>query len=196
MATVKTNMVILEKKIEDRLGSLTNETILRPVMFGLIDLITNRIHIEGKDSNGQQIGIYSSGYMQVRTGNYANAERFKKGKKVGQIKNAGRFTDRTIRLNRNTGTFSGEEKVGTNRPNYNRSDDPKVVISLTRQLENDYGVEPTERGYGIGFKNKHNYDKSQWVQQLYRKRIFDLTESEIEYAHNYIRQLVVDQLNN
>lgn len=47
---------------------------------------------------------------------------------------------------------------------YNRSSDTKVVISLTRQLENDWSVIATSRGYGIGFKNPFNVQKSIWAE--------------------------------
>lgn len=73
---------------------------------------------------------------------------------------------------------------------YKRNADSKVIISLTRQLENDYAVVATQRGYGIGFLNKHNFDKSQWVQLTYGKRIFDLSEREKNIALDEINDLV------
>lgn len=196
MATVKTNIVHVGAQIKKKLGGMTNEVILRPVMAGVLDLLKTRIHIDGKASSGQQIGTYSAGYMKVRTGNFLNAEKFKKGKKAGKLKNSGTFTDAVIRLDKKTGVFTGEDKVGKKRPNYNRSSDPKVIISLTRQLENDYAIVPTPKGYAIGFKNPHNFDKSQWVQLTYKKRIFDLTKGEQEYVTNYVRDLIVEQLNS
>ena len=47
---------------------------------------------------------------------------------------------------------------------HNRSADSKVIISLTRQLENDWSVIATSKGYGIGFKNPFNYQKSIWIE--------------------------------
>ncbi|MBA3830066.1 MAG: hypothetical protein H0X33_14085 [Taibaiella sp.] len=127
-------------KLKDR------EYLLRPVAFGVLDLMTKRIHHEGKASDGQQIGQYSTGYL---------AERQK----------------------------------------YNRGSDPTVIISFTRQLENDYSVVATDKGYGIGFLNKHNFDKSQWVQGRYKKKIFELTGIEKKYALDYINDLVNSVIN-
>lgn len=52
---------------------------------------------------------------------------------------------------------------------FNRTADRKKIMSLTRQMENDLAVtgqEPfkTSQGYGIGFKNKFNADKADWLQ--------------------------------
>lgn len=178
--TIKSNAGAVVANIKLTLDQLKNpEYLIRPVCFGLIDLITKRIHIDGKASDGAAIGTYSTGYMKVRTGDFGNSVRFKRGAKKGQVKNAGTNT-----------------RTGKPRPQYNRSNDPKVIISLTRQLENDYTVIATEKGYGIGFKNSHNFQKSQWVQMTYNKRIFDLTKEEEQYAVDYINDLAGEAINN
>ena len=46
----------------------------------------------------------------------------------------------------------------------NRENDGKVVLSLTRNLENDTQVVATETGYGIGFNNPENVKKADWLQ--------------------------------
>jgi ribosomal protein S20 len=162
MATIKSNIVHVGAQIKRRLGNLTNETILRPAVQGVRQLIQERIHTDGKDSAGQAIGFYSNGYMKIRM--------------KGERKLKGGITEKFAK----------------------RSSDKKVVISLTRQLENDYAITPTQNGYGIGFKNSHNYDKSQWVQGkfIYNKRIFDMTKEEQEYVSNYVRELLIEQLNS
>lgn len=50
------------------------------------------------------------------------------------------------------------------RKKNNRGTDRNVIISLTRQLENDWSVIATQKGYGIGFKNPFNLQKADWVQ--------------------------------
>lgn len=158
---------------------------MRPVALAMIPEIAKRIHVQGKDSSGAQIGTYSSAYLRLRSGEYANADKNKKGVRL----NSGKFTEATIRLNKNSGVFSGEDKVGKARPNYNRGTDPKVIISLTRQLENDYAVIATTRGYGIGFNNVLNYNKSQWVQETYGKKIFNLTAEEKVLTGQIVNEL-------
>ena len=118
------------------------EYLLRPVAFGVIDLIQKRIHIDGKASDDNAIGIYSSGYVN-----------------------------------------------GLRKKN-NRGPSKKVIISLTRQLENNYAVIATPKGYGIGFLNPFDYKKTQYVEAIYDKPIFTLTESERQYALDYINDLV------
>lgn len=109
------------------------------------------------------------------------------------------------------------------RKKHERSDDRKVIISLTRQLENDWSVIATARGYGIGFKNPFNLQKAIWVQgghaastvkkhtrtiggksievESHNRKawpgygtIFSLTPSENKYASDLINQLTRDAL--
>lgn len=63
---------------------------------------------------------------------------------------------------------------------YNRSEDKKVVLSLTRQEENDFSIQPTNDGYGLGYTNEENFKKSQWAEKRYNKKISDLTTEEKE----------------
>lgn len=178
------NIDIVSKRIQERLKKLDDkEYLLRPVCFDIIELMTKRIHIDGRDSKNQQIGIYSKGYMALRTGKFKNADKFTKGKKKGFNKNSGKFTNK-----------ASKEKTGKDRPNYNRSSDPKVVISLTRKLENDWSVIATKRGYGIGFLNPDNFKKARWTENTYQKKIFSLTPEERDYAVKKIQDLIKKSL--
>jgi hypothetical protein len=117
------------------------EYLLRPVAIELIPEMTQRIHQEGKASDGGQIGTYSNSYLKQR-------ERNKRGA------------------------------------------DTKVIVSLTRQLENDWAVVPTEKGYGIGFNNPLNVQKMRWVEANKKKVIANLSENERRYAIERINELV------
>lgn len=79
------------------------------------------------------------------------------------------------------------------RKKHQRSDDRKVIVSLTRQLENDWSVIATSRGYGIGFKNPFNLQKARWVE-VQKGVIFSLTAGENKYASDLINQLTRDAL--
>jgi hypothetical protein len=76
-----------------------------------------------------------------------------------------------------------------------RSDDRKVIVSLTRQLENDWSVIATSKGYGIGFKNPFNLQKARWVE-VQKGKIFSLTSDENKYASDLITQLTNSALSN
>jgi hypothetical protein len=54
-----------------------------------------------------------------------------------------------------------------------RGEDRKVIVSLTRQLENDWAVLGTQTGYGIGFNNPLNRDKARRVEANKKKIIFN-----------------------
>lgn len=69
-----------------------------------------------------------------------------------------------------------------------RGPDKKIIVSLTRQLENDWSVIPTQNGYGIGFKNPFNKQKAIWVEEQKDKKIFKLSESEKQQSVLSIRE--------
>lgn len=181
MITTRTNTIQVLGKLTARINSLKNvDQLLRTLATNTRASMKHRIHVEGKDSNGNQIGTYSAPYMKVRTGDFLNADTFSKGVNKGKRKNSGTFTDAVIDFDANTGVFSGDEKAGKARPNYNRSDDTTVVISLTRQMENDMVVVATAKGYGIGYNNVENAKKVGYVENTYKKPIFKMTKEEKE----------------
>ncbi len=180
---VKTNLESVVKKLVTKLSVLKdNEYLLRPVVAELIPQMTERIHQEGLDSKGERIGTYSEGYMKVRTGQFGNTARTTKGANVGKPKNAG--------------TYTRGAKAGQARPQYHRNSDTKVVVSLTRQLENDWAVIATKNGYGIGFLNSHNRDKAGWVEETYNKKIFTTTAKEKEFVTNRLNELITGALGS
>lgn len=145
---IKTNIGQISKAVAERLKQLQDkEYFLRPVCFGLIDKMTQRIHIDGKGSDNAPIGNYSSDYLRRRQ----------------------------------------------NKP-YNRTGDTKIIVSLTRQLENDWSVIATQKGYAIGFLNEFNLQKARWVEGNKGKKIFSLTEDEQKYAVDYLNELTADAI--
>lgn len=122
--------------------------LLRPVAIETIALMTQRIHQEGRASDGGQIGTYSASYLELR------------------------------------------------QKKYNRSADTKVIVALTSQLENDWAVIATETGYGIGFNNPFNFQKSRWVEEIKGKVIFKLTTQEQQFVNERLQELVNNALNS
>jgi len=201
MISVTTNISVILKAKLNQIQELKNnpDPVLRTVALAVLPEMKHRVHVEGKDSSGGKIGTYSKGYMVLRTGAFKNADRNVKGANKGKLKNAGKFTDATIRLNKNTGVFTGEDKVGTARPRYNRTSDTKVILSLTRQMENDLSVVPSGNGYGIGYLNADNFKKAGYCETTYGKKILTkLTTEEKElairtaqeFAPEYLKTLV------
>lgn len=96
-------------------------------------------------------------------------------------------------------------QIGTYTPAYlkvrvnkhNRTADPRVILSLTRQTENDFTSGPqnpdptkTNKGYGIGYKNPENFNKSQWCEETYGKPIFQFTTQERENIPVIVRDFI------
>jgi len=117
--------------------------------------------------------------MKVRTGVFINSLKSKSGK----LKNAG--------------VFSKGKNKGAPRPRYNRTADTKVIASLTRQMENDEKVIAIPKGYGIGFSNPLNYNKSQWVEATYNRqgKIFAMNEGEIKAVNDIAQKFVDDAIS-
>jgi hypothetical protein len=79
---------------------------------------------------------------------------------------------------------------------YKRDASGKIIVSLTRQLENNWSVIATQNGYGIGFTNPFNLQKARWVEEVKGKAIFKLSKSEQQYSVDRINELVADALNS
>lgn len=156
--------------------------LLRFLAVNMLPVVHDRIHVEGKDASGGQIGTYSPGYMKVRTGNYPETV-LKSGK------NKGNFRTKKTKEGQ-AGVFTKGDHKGEPRPRYNRDSSTKVILSLTKEMELDFSVIADNNKYGLGFKNEHNFNKSQWVESTYKKKIFSLTPDEqeltLELAKKYI----------
>jgi hypothetical protein len=125
--------------------------------------------------------------MKLRTGNYDNAARYKRGARAGELKQ-GKTSD--------PGTYTKGVNKGQRRAQYNRDSSTKVIFSLTRQMENDWSIIAIPNGYGLGFKNAENFKKSQWVEKLYNKPVWILSEDEKKLALSIAENYIEGQLND
>lgn len=67
MATVTTNITGVLGKVVSNFELLkSKEFLLRPLAIETIPLMKERIHVEGKASDGGQIGEYANSYMRTR----------------------------------------------------------------------------------------------------------------------------------
>ena len=171
------------------------DKMLRSCAAGVLPVMKDRIHVKGLDSEEKPIGTYSEGYMKVRTGNFVNAKKFTKGKNKGKLKDAGvRTKKRVLTPFGKTGyAFTNIEAEGIARKKYNRSGDTKKIYSLERQMENDFSVQATDKGYGLGFNNPYNAQKAEWVQEQDKKIVYKLSEKEsklaVDIAIGYIQKI-------
>lgn len=171
------------KVLGDKLLSLAQtDQLVRTCATTALGMMKMRIHEQGKDANGNQIGTYSKRYMAVRTGAFVNAKRVTRGKNTGKLKDAG--------------IFSKGSNKGNARPRYHRTSDTRVILSLTRQMENDMKVIAIQHGrYGIGYSNTFNFQKSQWNEARYKKPIFSLSADEQAAVNEVAKKIVHDALS-
>jgi len=95
------------------------------------------------------------------------------------------------------GKASDDSQIGTYSNGYmaarvkaKRGESRKVIVALTSQLEQDWSVQATQTGYGIGFNNKINVDKMRWVEQQKNKIIANLAPEEKQYIRERLQELV------
>ena len=162
-----------------------NDRLLRLIAQSTLTDMKKRIHEHGEKADGSQIGEYSNAYMKIREGNFKNSEKFKKGKKKGEIKNAGVFT-------------KGENK-GSKRINYNRGDSRKIIFSLSGNMENQFVVIPTQKGYGLGWLDDKNPKKAEGLQFGNSKLkdfgiVYQLTEKEKQSIQPIIKNFLKENL--
>ena len=100
------------------------------------------------------------------------------------------------------GAASDGSQIGTysnaymrRREEAKRGESRKIIVSLTRQLENDWAVVATTKGYGIGFNNPLNRQKAGWVEEQKSKIIFNLSSEEKQYISERIEELVNGAIN-
>jgi len=123
------------------------ETVSRAAAVAVLPEFRNRIHVEGKKSDGSAIGTYSNSYLKLRQ-----------------------------------------------RAPYNRTSDPDVIASLTRQLENGYVLKATENGYTIGNASPYNDEKVKHLENQYGE-IFQLTQGEKELTQLVAQNTAIALMN-
>lgn len=90
------------------------------------------------------------------------------------------------------GTYS-EDYMNTRRKN-NRTEDRKIILSLTRQMENDMMPLPTSGGWGIGYSNPFNYEKAIWNEKRENQKILTALSKEEDQQVTDIVNDYVDEI--
>lgn len=176
MITITSNLQEVITQIKADIQGIDTDAMTREMATTVMGMMRERVHEGGKAADGSQIGRYSKGYLTQRSGAFKNASEsvVKKGKT--SRKDYGKYT-------------KGESKGGS-RIKYNRGTDPKVILSLTRQMESDMAIVPIEDGWGIGYNNSENYNKAVWNEKRYKKPVFAISDEEMkaidEIADKYI----------
>lgn len=134
---------------------------LRVALTTTLSVHKPRIFQAGLDAGRNKIGTYSTKTTYI--------SQSKQARKTGKTKFEG-------------GYAQYKKEIGKN-PGY-------VILRDTDQMYADYGIVFTGN-FGFGFKNKHNFEKSQWMETKYSKKIFSLARNEVNVlAKTLVRNLI------
>jgi hypothetical protein len=64
----------------------------------------------------------------------------------------------------------------------------KVILQATTQMLDDFKVIPDATGWGHGFSNDENANKSRYVEETYNKSIFELTGEEEKFLFDKLNK--------
>lgn len=179
-------------ELADKLKSIDKDDLLKMIAANTLPEIRRRVHVEGKSSDGSQIGTYSKGYMTLRTGEYKN-----KGKSNAGYYTKGKSAVYNIKSRKAAKYHSPRKVSGSSmRIMYNWPNDPKVILALTRKMQQQMVVLKTYNGWGIGYTNEDDYNKAIWNETRYKKSIWNLTEEEtvliLQESEKYINEKLND----
>lgn len=124
-----------------------------------------RIFQQGFDVRGAKIGIYSTKKISISKKNQA--------RQTGKTTFKGGYAEYKSAIGKNPGF---------------------VNLRNTDQMMMDYGIQGSALSYGFGFQNGDNYKKSQWMEEKYKKNIFDLSRHEENVLTNVLTDQIVKAL--
>lgn len=150
------------------------DKVLRIVATSMLGEIKVRIHQKGIASDGSDIGKYStkpayfppvSGLPKFDAQGKTGKKVFASGEKKGQAHKTRYFETGYSGLRGATG-----RQVS------------KVDLSLTGQLDKQFTIIPTEKGYGLGWPDAEKLIRAKGLEKHYGKEIWNLTADEREKA--------------
>ena len=100
------------------------------------------------------------------------------------------------------GLDSNNTPIGVYTPKYikhsrikaGRGADNKVILSLTRQMENGYMIVELANGTGIGCATHEDFQKVQWCEETYKKKIFAPTTEERTLVNQIAQDFIAKNL--
>lgn len=143
--TIDSNFSQFKEEFEKQVREIVENA--NPILFagasGILALVSQRIHVDGKRANGSAVGQYANSYLRIREKN-------------------------------------------------NRGADRKIILSLTRQMENDFTVVEVNGNVGLGFNNQTNFEKATFMEARFPGTYFISAEEEqvfIDVIDAYINGL-------
>lgn len=102
------------------------------------------------------------------------------------------------------GKDSNGTPIGTYTPAYikytrakaGRGTDNKVILSLTRAMEQSMELYPITNGTGIGFSTQENWQKAKWCEETYQKKIYAPTAEERDVCKAVAQDYIKNHIGN
>ena len=110
-----------------------------------------------------------------------------------QVTNERIFTKGQAANGSQIGKYSAGYVKQRQKDNYPSSN--KVILQATTQMINDWSVVPSGKSVGLGFKNSFNAEKSEYVENAYKKAIFEHTNAELDILDETINEELTKILN-
>lgn len=142
-------------------SAVRSDRNLRIALSSTLAIHKQRIFSQGFDAKGQKIGTYGTKPISIS--------------KKNQARNTGKTYFK--------GGYAEYKRIIGKNPGF-------VNLRNTDQMMMDYGLQGTNLSYGFGFQNTGNFNKSQWMEEKYRKQIFDLSRNE----ERVLADVLTDQL--
>ena len=178
-------MIVVVTNINDVISSLNGkiesfypgasgyESLVRTVATTVSAEVKTRIHETGIASDGTKIGEYSRKPMYVskaanvgrdfgRPVGKTGKSKFSSGKRKGEDHKSRYFPG---------GYHQYKTAIGRNRIG-------SVNLSLSGQLNAQFGIQPTENGYGLGWADIKKRELAAALEKKYGKKIWGLTPEE------------------
>lgn len=185
MITVQTNIDIVSTALLKKLEVLRDpKPLLRPVAIDVLNLMTERIHEQGKAADDSQIGTYSVGYLRFRSTN-------------------GRGSDSKV-----IASFTRQLSSALNVTATDNGWGIGVLVTGRNAIDNF--LNKTNKAKGKGFtlkpgvvKDKQgakrvmtNNDLIPFLEKKYKKKIWSPSQSEKDYAIGNLQKRVNEILNS
>lgn len=145
---LSSNMAHVINTVNMKLSALDIKRMTNIQATTLMAVMRDRIHVQGRDSNGAPIGVYTPRYI----------------------------------------------KYTRNSAKYKRGTDSKVILSLSRQMEDSYIPVELDNGTGIGFSTHEDFLKAGWCEDTYKKPIFKPTAEEKEMVNQIAEKYIAKYL--
>jgi hypothetical protein len=124
-----------------------------------------RIFNDGKAADGSQIATYSTNPISISKKNQA--------RNTGKTYFKGGYGEYKSAIGKNPGF---------------------VNLRNTDQMMMDYGLVVSGDDYGLGFQNEINYNKSQWMEEKFKKEIFEPSDADLDLHAKTLTAIVESQL--